>query len=136
VTAAPAALFRLAVFQLALGRRALAAAGGTLPRRPRAAAATALIAGFLALAGCASGSGSTAATTASVFSTRHQVSLGQVNAEVAALYGGYPALASFSVQDVAYTAKSRDAVLRECTTPGSATGSQDSETGQSSPAPR
>jgi hypothetical protein len=121
VTAAPAAG----------RRRALAAAGGLPPRRPRAAA-TALIAGLLALAGCASGSGGTPATTANVFTTRHQISLGQVNAEVTDLYHGHPDLASFSVQDVAYTTKSRDTVLRECTTPGSqdAPGSQQAETGQ------
>jgi hypothetical protein len=120
------------------GRRALAAAGGIPPRRPRAAAAVStvliagLLTGILALAGCAGSAGRAGpqASTASVFSARHQVSLGQVNAEVTALYSGHPALASFSVQDVGYTAKSRDTVLRECTSPGSATGSQDAETGQ------
>jgi hypothetical protein len=84
--------------------------------------AAALIAAFLALAGCAGSSGTAPATTVNVFTTRHQVSLGQVNAEVSALYRGHPAVASFSVQDVTYTAKSRDTVLRECTTPGSETG--------------
>jgi hypothetical protein len=49
---------------------------------------------------------------------------------VTALYSAHPALASFAVQDVSYTAKSRDTVLHGCTTPGSAAGSQDSETGQ------
>ncbi|HTU71926.1 MAG TPA: hypothetical protein VMG38_00265 [Trebonia sp.] len=111
-------------------RRALAAAGGILPRRPRVAAAALIIAGFLALAGCASGSGGGAAATANVFTTSHQVSLGQVNAEVAALYSAHPALSSFDVQDVAYTAKSRQSVLRDCTTAGPAAGSQDAETGQ------
>ena len=116
-------------------RRALVAAGVIPPRRPRAVTA-ALIAGFLALAGCASSpggagiSGGTQATTANVFTTRHQVSLGQVTAEVTALYSGHPDVASFSVQDVTYTTQTRKTVLRECTTQGSAAGSQDSETGQ------
>jgi hypothetical protein len=107
------------------------------------AAAAALIAGLLTLAGCAGSSGSsdgastsgTRATTVNVFSARHQVSLGQLNAEVGALYIAHPALTSFSAQDVSYTTKSRQAVLRECTTPGpagsqGATGSQQAETGQ------
>ena len=130
-------------------RRALAAAGVIPPRRPRAVAGAliagliaGLVAGLVALAGCASSpggaglSGSTQATTANVFTTRHQVSLGQVTAEVTALYNGHPDVASFSVQDVTYTTQSRTAVLRECTTQGSAAGSQDStgsqqaETGQ------
>jgi hypothetical protein len=125
----------------AICRRALAAAGVLPPRRPRAAAAV-LIAGLLSLGGCASSSsgagtsGGAQATTASVFTTRHQVSLGQVTAEVAALYSGHPDVALFSVQDVAYTTKSRETVLGECTMPGTAagsqgpTGSQQAETGQ------
>jgi len=111
-------------------RRARAAAGDIPPRRPRAAAAALIIAGFLALAGCASSSGSATATTGNVFTTQHQVSLQQVDAEVAALYSDHPNLASFDVQDVSYTAKSRETVLHGCTTPGAGTGSQDSETGQ------
>jgi hypothetical protein len=121
VTAAPAAA----------RRRALAAAGGIIPpRRPRAAAAALILAGFLALAGCASGSRGATAPAGDVFTAQHQVSLRQVDAEVTALYGGHPALASFGVQDVTYTAKSRQTVLRECTTAGSSAGSQDAETGQ------
>ena len=112
-----------------LCRRALAAAGVIPPRRPRAAA-IALIVGLLTLVGCASSSGGTPATTVNVFTTRHQVSAGQIDAEVAALYRSHPAVGSFSVQDVTYTTKSRDTVLSECTTPGSAAGLQDSETGQ------
>jgi hypothetical protein len=111
-------------------RRAQAVAGGTPPRRPRAAAAALILASFVALAGCASGSSSVSATAGNVFTTQHRVSLQQVNAEVTALYGDHPALASFDVQNVAYTTKSRETVLRECITPGSAAGSQDSETGQ------
>jgi len=123
-----------------LCRRALAAAGDIPPRRPRAAATaliTGLLAGLLALAGCASaGSHATATATAAaaaaaagnVFTARHQVSLNQVNAEVTALYGGHPALASFNAQDVQYTTASRDTVLRECTS--GSVGSQDAETGQ------
>jgi hypothetical protein len=111
-------------------RRALAAAGGIPPRRPRAAAAALITAGFLALAGCASSSSNAPATTLNVFTTQHQVSLQQVDAEVTALYSDHPALTSFNVQDVSYTAKSRAAVLRGCTTPDAGAGSQDSETGQ------
>jgi len=122
MTVAPAAASR---------RRGRAAAGGIPPRRPRAVTGS-LIAGLLllvspfSLAGCASGSGGNGASGATasvnVFTTRHQVSLGQVTAEVSALYSGHPDLASFSVQDVTYTTKSRETVLRECTTPGSETG--------------
>ena len=115
----------------ALRRRALAAAGVIPPRRPRAAsAAAALVAALLALGGCTTGSGSSAQTTGNVFTTKHQVSASQVTAEVTALYSAHPALASFTVQDVAYTAKTRGTVLHDCTTPGSAASSQDSETGQ------
>jgi hypothetical protein len=115
----------------ALRRRALAAAGVIPPRRSRAAAATAvLLAGLVALGGCATGSGTSSQSTGDVFATRHQVSASQVNAEVTALYSAHPALASFTVQDVAYTAKTRATVLHDCTTPGSAGGSQDAETGQ------
>ena len=113
----------------ALCRRALAAAGVIPPRRPRAVA-TALIAGFLALAGCASSSGSSPVATGNVFTAQHQVSIRQVDTEVTALYSKHPALASFDVQDVAYTTKSRETVLRECTSPGASAGSQDAETGQ------
>jgi hypothetical protein len=120
VTAAPATACR----------RALAAAGVIPPRRPRAAAAALIIAGFLALAGCASSSGSAQAPTGNVFTTQHQVSLQQVDTEVTALYSDHPALASFDVQDVSYAAKSRATVLRGCTTPGSGAGSQDSESSQ------
>jgi hypothetical protein len=120
VTAAPASA----------GRRALAAAGDIPPRRPRAAAVALVIAGLLALAGCASAAGGAPATAGNVFTTQHQVSLRQVDAEVTALYSGHPALASFDVQDVSYTARSRQTVLRGCTTPGAGAGSQDSETGQ------
>ena len=112
----------------ALCRRALAAAGIIPPRRPRVAA-IALIAGLLALAGCSSG-GDARATAGNVFTTQHQVSLPQVNAEVTALYGEHPGLTAFTTQDVVYTTASRQAVLRECTTPDSAAGSQDAETGQ------
>lgn len=116
----------------ALRRRALAAAGVIPPRRPRAAAgaAAALLAGLLALCGCASSSGGSPQTTGNVFTAKHQVSASQVTAEVTALYSAHPALASFTVQDVAYTTQTRATVLRECITPGSAASSKDSETGQ------
>lgn len=114
----------------ALRRRALAAAGVILPRRPRAVAAVVLLTGLLALAGCTTGPGSTSQATANVFTAKHQVSAGQVNSEVTALYSAHPALASFTVQDVSYTAKTRGAVLHQCTTPDAAAGSQDAETGQ------
>jgi hypothetical protein len=80
----------------------------------------------VALAGCASSSGGTPATTASVFTTPRQVSAQQVDAEVAALYSGHPAVGSFEVQDVSYTTASRDRVLRQCTSGGSPTGPQGS----------
>lgn len=121
-------------------RRGQAAAGVTPPRRPRAAwraasltVLAALAAAGLALTGCSRPEPSGRPPTApagNVFTARHQVSLQQVRAEVISLYSGHPALESFSVQDVAYTAKSRDTVLRECTSAGSAAGSQDGETGQ------
>jgi hypothetical protein len=99
-------------------RQVLAVAGVIPPRRPWAVAF--ILAGFLTLVGCGG-----APSAGNVFTTQHQVSLGQVNAEVTALYGDHPALASFTVQDVAYTTKSRQTVLRECTTPGTETGQID-----------
>jgi hypothetical protein len=137
VTAAPAALRRrgrAAAGSISL-RRPRAAVLAFLPRRPPAAA-LAVIAGLLALAGCASSSGGTRAAIADVFTTPRQVSAQQVDTEVAALYSGHPAVASFAVQDVSYTTTSRDAVLRQCTSGGSpmgpqgSTGSQAAETGQ------
>ena len=116
----------------ALRRRAMAAAGVIPPRRPRAvaAAAAALLTGLLALAGCATATSNSVPTTGDVFTTKHQVSASQVNAEVAALYSAHPALASYTVQDVAYTAKTRATVLHDCTTPGIAASSQEAETAQ------
>jgi hypothetical protein len=120
VTAAPAAL----------RRRALAAAGVIPPRRSRGSAAAALLAVTLALGGCATGPGSTAQNTGNVFTVKHQVSASQLNTEVTALYRAHPALASYTVQDVGYTAKTRAAVLNDCTTPSSSASTQDAETGQ------
>jgi hypothetical protein len=77
-------------------------------------------------AGCGGGSGSPG-QAANVFTTRQQVSLQQVRTEIAALYTAHPGIATFTTQDVQYSAASRDTVLRECT---SGTGSQDTETGQ------
>ena len=108
--------------------------GVTPPRRPRAAwraaslaVLAALAAAGLALTGCA---GSPPATAGNVFTTRHQVSLQQVQAEITSLYADHPALTSFDVQDVQYTPRSRDAVLGQCTSAGPGAGSQDGETGQ------
>jgi len=123
----------------AIRRRGLTAAGDHPPRRSRAAcgrarltAVAALAAACAALTGCsASGSGTaTQASAGNVFTTRQQVSLQQVKAEISSLYGSHPDLATFAVQDVQYTATSRDAVLSECTAGGAAAGSQSAETGQ------
>jgi len=51
----------------------------------------------------------------------------RIRTEIAALYAAHPGIATFTTQDVQYSAASRDTVLRECT---SGTGSQDTETGQ------
>jgi hypothetical protein len=90
----------------------------------RSGAAAAVLAALAA--GCAGGGGSPG-RAANVFTTRQQVSLQQVRTEIAALYTAHPGIATFSTQDVQYSAASRDTVLRECT---SGTGSQDAETGQ------
>jgi hypothetical protein len=118
-------------------RRRGQAAAGTSPRRPWAArcrgrvrittALAAIAAAGLTLAGCSGGS---PASSGSVFTARHQVSLQQVQSEITTLYGAHPGITSFAAQDVKYTTQSRDTVLRECTSAGSAAGSQDAETGQ------
>jgi hypothetical protein len=120
VTAAPAAP----------RRRALAAAGVFPPRRPRGFAAAALLAGTLALVSCAAGPASSAHTTGNVFTVERQVSASQLNTEVTALYREHTDLASYTVQDVAYTAETRATVLNACTTPSSSASAQDAETGQ------
>jgi hypothetical protein len=97
---------------------------GRRPRVVRAGIAAAVLA--VLAAGCAGGSGSSG-QAANVFTTRQQVSLQQVRTEIAALYTAHPGIATFTTQDVQYSAASRDTVLRECT---SGTGSQDAETGQ------
>jgi hypothetical protein len=85
----------------------------------------------MTLAGCGGGSPPSApAAAGNVFTARHEVSLGQVQAEVTTLYADHPGIASFAVQDVQYTPKSRDAVLRQCTSAGTAASAQDTETGQ------
>jgi hypothetical protein len=109
-------------------RRGRAAVGDHPPRRPLAALA-ALAAGCALVAGCAASAATpTAGSTANVFTTRQQVSLQQVRTEISSLYTAHPGIASFSVQEVAYSASSRDTVLRECT--AGAAASQDAETGQ------
>lgn len=102
-------------------RRGRAAAGEHPPRRPRAAltaltALTALAATCAALTACAS-TATPAASPApgNVFTTRQMVSLQQVRTEIGTLYSDHPGIASFAVQDVQYTASSRDTVLSECT---------------------
>lgn len=112
-------------------RRGPAAAGARPSRRPAAAALAAVIAGAV-LAGCSAG-GTAPATPvlpADVFTASHQVSLQQVRTEIGALYVAHPGIASFAVQDVQYTASSRDVVLRQCTAGGPAGGAPTTETGQ------
>jgi hypothetical protein len=93
-------------------------------------ALAAIAAAGLTLAGCSGGSGGSPASSGNVFTTRHQVSLQQVRSEITTLYGAHPGITSFAAQDVQYTGQSRDTVLTECTSAGSAAGSQDAETGQ------
>jgi hypothetical protein len=69
------------------------------------------------VASCAAG---VAAPAGNVFEARQQVSLSRVRHDLDALYHGHPGIYSFSAQDVQYTVRSRDTVLRECTTGGSA----------------
>jgi hypothetical protein len=125
----------------AIRRRGQAAAGTHSLRRPwaargrarlilaTAAAVAAVAAGGVAIAGCG-GSAPAAAPPGNVFTSKHDVSLGQVQAEVTSLYSDHPGIASFTVQDVQYTTKSRDTVLRQCTSAGAAASAQDAETGQ------
>jgi hypothetical protein len=99
-----------------------------------AAALAAVVAGAV-LAGCSAGgtapaSPASPASPADVFTASHQVSLQQVRTEIGALYIGHPGIASFAVQDVQYTASSRDVVLRQCTAGGPAGGARNTETGQ------
>jgi len=124
-------------------RRGPAVAGAQPPRRPRAARgrvrltitvlATIAAAGA-ALAGCAATpAAQTAAkqtTAANVFTVSEQVSLPQVKTQISNLYASHPALATFEVEGVQYTAATRATVLRECTSPGAGAGSQDAETSQ------
>jgi hypothetical protein len=58
------------------------------------------------------------------------VSLGQVEAAIDGLYKTHPGIASFVVQDVEYTAQSRDAVLEACTEAQGPSPSQADETGK------
>jgi hypothetical protein len=115
-------------------RLSLAAAGAGPPRRPRGlrrVLCLAAVAGLIA----ACGSASPAATPGAVFRAGHAVSLRQLDQAIGALYRDHPGLASYSVQDVQYTAQSRATVLRECTSgsPGTqsqAAQSQAAESGQ------
>jgi hypothetical protein len=117
-------------------RRTCAAAGARPPRRPRAArlavrvAAAGTVSGILGgvLAACAAG-GSPAAS-GSVFTTRQQVSLRQVNHAIDAVYRSHPGIGSFATQDVQYTARSRDSVLRECTSGAAGADAQAAESSQ------
>jgi hypothetical protein len=104
-------------------RLSLAAAGAGPPRRPRGlrqVLCLAAVAGLIA----ACGSASPTATPGAVFRAGHAVSLGQLNQAIGALYRDHPGLASYSVQDVQYTAQSRATVLRECTSGSPGTQSQ------------
>ncbi|HEU5420697.1 MAG TPA: hypothetical protein VFV41_23625 [Streptosporangiaceae bacterium] len=86
---------------------------------PRAAA---LVAGgaaaavlAAALGGCGSGGPAAGPAPGRVFLTRQQVSLGEVQQAVTALYRARPGIGSFTVQDVQYSARSWRPILRECT---------------------
>jgi hypothetical protein len=113
-------------------RRTPAAAGARPPRRLRAArlAIHVAAAGTLAaiLSGCAA-SGSPD-TPGKVFGTRQQVSLQQVVRTIGTLYRSHPGISSFVVQDVQYTTRSRNAILRECTSGEAGASSQTAESSQ------
>jgi len=113
-------------------RRTLAAAGAHPPRRPRggrlAACPVAAVTLAATLAACAAGSSTDAAS--SVFRTRQQVSLQEVQRGFGALYRSHPGITSFAAQDVQYTTQSRNAVLKECITTSPGAGSQATESGQ------
>jgi len=119
-------------------RRGLAAAGVNPLRRPPAARGRSrlfVIATLAVLAACCTAlagylASRSPAPAGNVFTTRQQVSLQQVRSAISSLYGSHPDIASFTVQDVSYTASSRDTVLRECTSGGPAVGSQNAETHQ------
>ena len=119
-------------------RRGLAAAGVNPPRRPPAARGRSRLFVIATLAVLAASCTALAgylvsrspAPAGNVFTTRQQVSLQQVRSAISSLYGSHPDIASFTVQDVSYTASSRDTVLRECTSGGPAAGSQNAETRQ------
>ena len=119
-------------------RRGLAAAGVNPLRRPPAARGRShlfVIATLAVLAACCTALAGylvsrSPAPAGNVFTTRQQVSLQQVRSAISSLYGSHPDIASFTVQDVSYTASSRDTVLRECTSGGPAAGSQNAETRQ------
>ena len=97
----------------------------TLPRRM--AMALALAGAALTVASCSAGA---TARPGRVFDTRQQVTLSQVRRDLAALYRAHPAISSFSAQDVQYTPRSRDTVLRECTRGESGQTAQTGETRQ------
>lgn len=91
------------------------------------AAATAALAAVVS----ACSAGGSAPPAGNVFTVSQQVSLQQVERAIDGLYSSHPGIGSFSVQDVQYTAASRDTVLRECTSGvGGTAGSQTAESGQ------
>lgn len=108
--------------------------------RPRALtiaalAAIAAIAVGAALTGCASSAGAgtpALAPAGNVFTATRQVSLQQVRADIAGLYAAHPGISGFAVQDVQYSAASRDAVLRQCTSSATSTAGASSQSSQSS----
>jgi hypothetical protein len=119
-------------------RPVIAASAPTRRRGPARAASTAALAALAALAGLVAGCAAASpparvpapagVAAGNVFTTSEQVTLQQLRTEISSLYTDHPGIASFSVQDVGYSASSRDTVLRECTAAGA--GSQDAETGQ------
>jgi hypothetical protein len=87
-------------------------------------------AGTLAVLLGACAAGGAAAPAGNVFTARRQVSLQRVSTDLSALYRNHPGIQSFAVQDVQYTAQSRNAILRECAAGPAAAQSQAAESGQ------
>jgi hypothetical protein len=74
-----------------------------------------VVAGILAMGLLAGGSTGASPTDASVLGVMvHQTSFGEVKQAIDKLYRDHPGITSFTVKDVVYSAKSRDAVLSEC----------------------
>lgn len=113
-------------------RRTLAAAGARPPRRPRTGrlAVRLVTAGLLAAALSSCAADGPKGSSGSLFGTRQQVSLQEVEQAIDALYRHHPGITSFAAQDVQYTAASRNAVLKKCGSADAGLGSQTVESSQ------